>query len=66
MGEETVGGAAGAPSLDETTTWIEPTTELTRDRELELLAFYGIDGEVGRAAELARRDAEGVTARPAA
>lgn len=45
---------------------IEPRTELNREKELELLSFYGIDGEVGRAAEVAGRDAEAVTARPAA
>jgi hypothetical protein len=45
---------------------IEPKTGLTKEKELELLGFYGIGGEAGRAAEIAERDAETVTARPAA
>ena len=38
---------------------------LTRERELQLLSHFGIAGEVGRAAELAQRDPEAITARPA-
>jgi PRC-barrel domain len=38
---------------------------LTRARELELLSHFGIAGQTGRAAELAERDADAVTARPA-
>lgn len=45
---------------------IEPKADLTRDREMELLTFYGIGGEAGRAAEIADRGADAVTARPAA
>ena len=48
----------GAPKAD-------PKSALTRPRELELLAYYGIDGDAGRAAELSSREPEGVTARPA-
>jgi hypothetical protein len=44
---------------------IEPKAELTRAREDELLAHYGIGGEAGRAADIASRDAKAVTARPA-
>jgi hypothetical protein len=45
---------------------ITPKAELTKDREAELLDFYGIGGEGGRAADIADRDDESVTARPAA
>lgn len=45
---------------------IEPKAGLTRDKESELLTFYGIGGEAGRAAEIADRDAQEVTAKPAA
>jgi len=45
---------------------IEPKHDVTRDRELELLNHYGVAGEAGRAAELARREPQAVTARPAA
>lgn len=44
---------------------IEPKANLTGERETELLTYYGIGGEAGRAAEIAGRDAEIVTARPA-
>jgi hypothetical protein len=44
---------------------IEPKAGLTKERELELLANYGVGGDVGRAAELAGRDDDAVTARPA-
>ena len=44
---------------------IEPKSELTRSREDEFLAHYGIGGEAGRAADIASRDADAVTARPA-
>jgi len=50
---------SGAPEVD-------PKEELTRERETELLSHYGIDGDAGRAAEVAKRDAGAVTARPAA
>jgi hypothetical protein len=44
---------------------VEPKAELTRAQEDELLAHYGIGGEVGRAADIASRSADVVTARPA-
>ena len=44
---------------------IEPKANLTKDRELELLTHYGIGGEAGRSAQIAGRDGEAVTARPA-
>ena len=44
---------------------IEPKAELTRTREDEFLAHYGIGGRAGRAADIAQRDADAVTARPA-
>jgi hypothetical protein len=44
---------------------IEPKAELTKAREDELLRHYGISGEAGRAADIAGRDADAVTARPA-
>jgi hypothetical protein len=44
---------------------IEPKAELTKSREDELLQHYGIGGEAGRAADIAGRDADAVTARPA-
>ncbi|MGI9019143.1 MAG: hypothetical protein ACR2G3_00335 [Solirubrobacterales bacterium] len=45
---------------------IEPKAGLTRASEAELLAFYGIGGEAGRAAEIAEGAAQDITARPAA
>jgi len=45
---------------------IEPKSELTKEKELELLNFYGIGGEAGRSAELADRGGGATTARPAA
>ena len=44
---------------------IEPEAALTKDREVELLAHYGIGGDAGRATEIASHDGEAVTARPA-
>jgi hypothetical protein len=44
---------------------IEPKSGLTREKEWELLAFYGIGGDAGRAAEIAGRDEGSITARPA-
>ena len=44
---------------------IESGDPLTRERELELCAHYGIGEGQGRAAELAQREADAVTARPA-
>jgi hypothetical protein len=44
---------------------IEPKSELTRAREDEVLAHYGIGGEAGRAADIADRETGAVTARPA-
>jgi hypothetical protein len=44
---------------------IEPKAELTTAREDEFLAHYGIGGEAGRAADIANRDTDAVTARPA-
>jgi hypothetical protein len=44
---------------------VDPRAPLTRERELELLSHFGIAGQVGRAAELAERDHDAVTARPA-
>jgi PRC-barrel domain protein len=48
----------GAPKLD-------AGAPLTRERELQLLSHFGIAGHVGRAAELAERDPDAMTARPA-
>jgi hypothetical protein len=45
---------------------IEPGDPLTREQELELCAHYGIGEGQGRAAELAQRDPDAVTAKPAA
>jgi hypothetical protein len=45
---------------------IEAGEELTGERELELCAHYGIGAGQGRAAELAKRDRDAVTAKPAA
>jgi hypothetical protein len=42
-----------------------PTESLTREQELELCAHWGIREDQGRAAELAERDAEAITAVPA-
>jgi hypothetical protein len=47
-----------APSLD-------PSRTLTAEQELAICAHYGIDGGVGRAAELEGRSGDTVTARPA-
>ncbi len=44
---------------------IDAGAPLTTERELELLRHFGISGEVGRAAELAERDPDAITARPA-
>lgn len=44
---------------------IEPKSELTRAREDEVLAHFGIGGAAGRAADIADREADAVTARPA-
>ena len=44
---------------------IEPKAGLTCAREKELLAHYGIGAEAGRAAEIAGRNDEAVTTRPA-
>jgi hypothetical protein len=44
---------------------IEPKSELTKAREAELLAHYGIGGEAGRSARIADRGDDAVTARPA-
>jgi hypothetical protein len=44
---------------------VDTRAPLTRERELELLAHYGIAGGVGRASELAERDSAAITARPA-
>jgi hypothetical protein len=43
----------------------DPRAPLARERELQLLSHFGIAGEVGRAAELAHRDPDAITARPA-
>ena len=43
----------------------DPRAPLARERELQLLSHFGIAGEVGRAAELAERDPDAITARPA-
>ena len=45
---------------------IEPKASLTRGREAELLAYFGVGGEAGRMAEIADRGADAVTASPAA
>jgi sporulation protein YlmC with PRC-barrel domain len=44
---------------------VDPRASLTRDRELQLLSHFGIAGQIGRAAELAERDHDATTARPA-
>jgi hypothetical protein len=44
---------------------IEPKAGLTKEKETELLTFYGIGGDAGRAAEIAERENGSVTARPA-
>jgi hypothetical protein len=44
---------------------IEPKAELTKAREDEVLQHYGISGEAGRAADIASRDDDAATARPA-
>jgi hypothetical protein len=38
---------------------------LTREAELELLEHYGVQGEIGRAAELSQHGFEAITASPA-
>jgi hypothetical protein len=43
---------------------IEPNQSLERDQEATLLAYYGIGDTAGRAAEIAERPADAVTARP--
>jgi hypothetical protein len=48
----------GAPRM-------EPKAELTKAREDEFLKHYGIGGEAGRSADIASRDDDAVTARPA-
>ena len=45
---------------------IEPKAGLTAEKERELLDFYGIAGEAGRAADIAEHGAQEVTAKPAA
>ncbi len=45
---------------------IEPKSGLTRAKEVDLLAFYGIGGEAGRAADIASRGPQEITAKPAA
>ena len=44
---------------------IDAGQPLTRERELELCAFYGIDEDSGRGAEIAGRPEGAVTAKPA-
>jgi hypothetical protein len=44
---------------------VDTKSPLTCERERALLAHFGTGGEVGRAAELAEREAEATTARPA-
>lgn len=43
----------------------ESKADLTKASELALLTHYGVGGDAGRAAELAGRDDDAVTARPA-
>jgi hypothetical protein len=44
---------------------VDPTRPLRREHELTICAHFGIGEKVGRAAEVARRGAGGVTATPA-
>jgi PRC-barrel domain protein len=44
---------------------VDARSPLTTERELELLRHFGNVGQVGRAAELAERDSDAITARPA-
>jgi hypothetical protein len=44
---------------------VDARAPLARERELQLLSHFGIEGQVGRAAELAERDPEAITSRPA-
>jgi hypothetical protein len=43
---------------------VDPRAELTAGGERELLAHYGIMADAGRAAQIADRDADDVTAKP--
>ena len=45
---------------------VDPTRPLRREHELTICAHFGIGEKVGRAAEVADRDAGGITATPAA
>jgi hypothetical protein len=53
------GAIRGAPVVD-------PTRPLLREHELTICSHYGIGESVGRAAEVAGRDAGAVTSQPAA
>jgi hypothetical protein len=44
---------------------VDGKSPITCEWERSLLAYFGIDGELGRAAELADRDPDSVTAHPA-
>lgn len=44
---------------------VDGKSAITCDWERSLLAYFGIAGEIGRAAELAERNPETITARPA-
>jgi hypothetical protein len=43
---------------------VDPTRPLRREHELTICAHFGIGEKVGRAAEVAARDAGGITATP--
>ncbi len=43
---------------------VDPTRPLRREHELTICAHFGIGEKVGRAAEVASRDAGGITATP--
>jgi len=43
---------------------VDPTRPLRREHELTICAHFGIGEKVGRAAEVAPRDAGGITATP--
>ena len=45
---------------------VDPTRPLRREHELTICAHFGIGERVGRAAEVASRDAGGITATPPA
>ncbi len=45
---------------------VDPSLPLNRAQEQQVLEYYGIPETVGRGAEIAERDAEEVTAEPAA